>query len=138
MASWRETTSEQVQADLDGLVDAALSTAEQALTAEGEFLPFAVARTLEGDDQLVGVIEDGQPDPQTLIARLWDSLEQNRVDFRAAGVVSDRRYDGRDQVAVQVEHIDGPALEVTLGYRLDSGRFEPQEMSAGEGTHRVW
>jgi hypothetical protein len=139
MASWRDTASPQVQADLDALLDAALTTAEQSLRDAGGFLPFAVARTYDGEDQLVNVaITDDAPDPEELLSSLWQSLADHSGDFRAAGVVTDRTADGGDRVAVQLEHADGPAIEVTLPYRLVDGSFEPGELQAGEGIARIW
>jgi hypothetical protein len=139
MASWRETASAQVQTDLDTLLDAALSTAEQSLRDTGGFLPFAVARTYDGEDQLVNVaLTDEEPDAQEVLASLWQSLSEHSGDFRAAGVVTDRTADDGDQVAVQLEHAHGPAIEVTLPYRLVDGSFEPGTLSAGQGVARVW
>jgi hypothetical protein len=139
MASWRDTASAQVQADLDALLDAALSTAEQSLRDSGGFLPFAVARTYDGEDQLVNVaVPSAEPDPEELLTSLWQSLAEHSGDFRAAGVVTDRTADGGDQVAVQLEHAEGPAIEVTLPYRLVDGAFEPGTLAAGEGIAHLW
>lgn len=141
MASWRDSVSEQAADDLDALVDAGLSTAEDELRREGAFHPFAVARTVDGETQLVGVVDDvvaESPDPVDLVGRLWDTLQDARESFRAAGVVTDRTLDGDDQVAVQVEHAEGRALEVTLAYRLDGGRFQPGALAAGDGIRRLW
>jgi hypothetical protein len=139
MASWRDTAAPQVQADLDALLTAALSTAEQSLRDAGGFLPFAVARTYDGEDQLVNVAVAGdETDAEELLASLWQSLSEHSGDFRAAGVVTDRTADNGDQVAVQLEHHDGPAIEVTLPYRLVDGAFEPGDLAAGEGVARIW
>jgi hypothetical protein len=139
MASWRDTAGAQVQADLDTLLDAGLTTAEQSLRDAGGFLPFAVARTYDGEDQLVNVaVSDGVPDPEQLLTSLWQSLVDHSGDFRAVGVVTDRTADDGDRVAVQLEHADGPAIEVTLPYRLADGAFETGGLLAGEGVARIW
>jgi hypothetical protein len=139
MASWRDTAGAQVQADLDALLTAALTTAEQSLRDAGGFLPFAVARTYDGEDQLVNVaVEGAETDAEELLASLWQSLADHSGDFRAAGVVTDRTADDGDRVAVQLEHADGPAIEVTLPYRLADGAFEPGPLAAGEGIARLW
>ena len=139
MASWRDTAGAEVQNDLDTLLDAALTTAEQSLRDAGGFLPFAVARTYDGEDQLVNVaLTDDAPSPEQLLASLWASLAEHSGDFRAAGVVTDRTADEGDQVAVQLEHADGPAIEVTLPYRLVDGSFEAGTLAAGEGVARIW
>jgi hypothetical protein len=139
MASWRDTAGAQVQDDLDTLLDAALTTAEQSLRDEGGFLPFAVARTYDGEDQLVNVaVADDETDAEELLGSLWQSLTEHSGDFRAAGVVTDRTADDGDRVAVQLEHREGPAIEVTLPYRLVDGAFEPGDLTAGEGIARLW
>jgi len=139
MASWRDTASAQVQADLDTLLDAALTTAEQSLRDEGGSLPFAVARTYDGEDQLVNVgVTSDQTDAEELLGLLWQSLTEHSGDFRAVGVVTDRTADDGDRVAVQLEHADGPAIEVTLPYRVVGGAFEAGDLTAGEGIARLW
>ena len=139
MASWRDTAGAHVQADLDALLDAALTTAEQSLRDTGGFLPFAVARTYDGEDQLVNVaVDSAETDAEELLASLWQSLADHSGDFRAAGVVTDRTADDGDRVAVQLEHADGPAIEVTLPYRLSDGVFEPGTLAAGKGIARLW
>jgi len=139
MASWRDTAGARVQADLDALLDAALTTAERSLREAGGFLPFAVARTYDGEDQLVNVaVESAESDPEELLTSLWQSLTEHSGDFRAAGVVTDRTADDGDRVAVQLEHADGPAIEVTLPYRMVDGVLEPGTLAAGEGIARLW
>jgi hypothetical protein len=139
MPSWRDQASAQAQEDLDAVLDAALSTAEQALRDRGEFYPFAVVRTADGRTALVGAdVTEEHPDAETVIAELWGVLQDQRVDLRAAGVVSDRVLDGSDQVAVLLEHEEGTALEVTLGYELDGRSFVAGALTAGPGLSRVW
>ncbi|MEU4649238.1 hypothetical protein [Nocardia fluminea] len=47
--SWRETTPQPVQDDMDDLLDAALILAEEQLTQRGEFYPFSMAIDASGD-----------------------------------------------------------------------------------------
>ena len=49
MASWRDTTPQQVQDDLDGVVSTALDAALSLLTKNGQFFPFGVTVSDEGD-----------------------------------------------------------------------------------------
>jgi len=49
--SWRDGTSAETQADIDGLMRAALTLAAQRLTADGGFYP--VAATLSRAGELV-------------------------------------------------------------------------------------
>jgi D-alanyl-D-alanine dipeptidase len=139
MSSWRDTASEQAQVELDTLLDTALSTAQHELVEHGEFVPFAVVRRHDGATALVGTVTDGDhPAPEEHIGRLWDVLRDQRDGLRAAALVSDWTYDSQDQLAVQLEHAEGQAIEVTLAYRLEAGSFEPGDLSAGEGIRWIW
>lgn len=139
MASWRDTTDQQAQDDLDDLVDAGFGTAEEQLRQHGEFYPFAVTRSLDGDTELLGVTAEGEhPEVADVLTDLWQVLTETREDLRAVGVVSNRVANGTDAVAVQLEHREGAAIEVSLPYQLAESEFSPGQISAGEGVRRVW
>ena len=50
MTSWRDTTAQPVQEDLDALVTLAVDHAHHLLKKNGEFFPFGVAMSDEGED----------------------------------------------------------------------------------------
>jgi len=50
MTSWRATTTQPVQDDLDALVTLAVDHAQHLLKKNGEFFPFGVAMSDEGVD----------------------------------------------------------------------------------------
>jgi hypothetical protein len=62
MTSWRETTSQQAQEDLNALLELTLPFAQQQLVEHGEFFPFAAA--------VGGVARDPPPDPPATPGRL--------------------------------------------------------------------
>jgi hypothetical protein len=51
--SWRDNAPEPVQADLDGLLDSAISLAEKKLSERGEFFPFGMAVDTGGGMRMV-------------------------------------------------------------------------------------
>ena len=142
MTSWRSSTSQSAQDDLDAVVDVALNAARQQLASAGGFYPFAVGLGEDGRAELIGSAppaNEESPDSVTVAAAMWEALHEQRDTLRAGAVVTDRTgTDGHDQVAVQTEHREGPALEIVLPYRLQDDGFVGGQLSAGEGTPRVW
>lgn len=139
MVSWRSTTTQLAQDDLDDLTDTGLDAAEQQLRRHGEFYPFAVTRTLDGDTHLLEVAAEGEhPESAVVLRDLWQALNETREDLRAVGVVSDRVLDGSDTVAIQLEHRQGIAIEVSLPYQLTGSEFSSGQVSAAEGACRIW
>jgi len=53
VTSWRETTSQQAQEDLDALLELTLPFAQQQLAEHGEFFPFAAAVGADGAPRLI-------------------------------------------------------------------------------------
>jgi hypothetical protein len=118
MASWRDTTSQQAQDDLDGLLGAALPFAEQMLERSREFFPFAVGLSGEGETRVISGLPDAGIRPESTVVRslLLDVLRHERDGVRAAAVVCDVRLADSDAVRVELEHIDGVAIAVALPY----------------------
>jgi hypothetical protein len=63
MPSWRDSTSPQVQADLDELLNASLGIAQQQLTDHGEFYPYAAAIRADGQTELIACQTRAASDP---------------------------------------------------------------------------
>ena len=65
MTTWRDTTSEHVQSDLDRLLNTVLPFADEMLRRHGEFYPYGAAITREGEEQVFaadpGETEDPNP-----------------------------------------------------------------------------
>ena len=118
MASWRESASQQAQADLDGLLNAALPFGQQMLETYGEFFPYGVALSVEGEARMVaGYTGDERPPSVDVLSTLVDVLRDQREGLRAAAIVTDVRTADSDAIRVDIEHQEGVAVAVLLPYR---------------------
>ena len=146
MASWRDTTSELAQSDMDGLLDIAVELATEQLRKQGGFVPFAACVDDQGEVQLLmaepTAVDDSAdgPDATTLAEGLRVDLRARRESFRGAALAVDVRLpdEGRDGISVDLEHRDGVALLVTLPYTHAGGAVELGDVAASAGTVRIW
>jgi len=144
MASWRDTAPQPVQDDLDAVVSTALDAALSMLTKRGEFFPFGVTVTAEGDIALAAA-DPGlgeHPDSNSVLASLYAGATGNRAAYRSAAFAADVRANGGDAVRVEAEHRDGgPALVVLMPYAkkgLVKKTVTYGQMSVSSGERRVW
>lgn len=140
MSSWRDTASAQAQADLDGLLNAALGFAQHQLAKRGEFFPYATAVTTDGHAEMIAAPPNpanDRPASSDVIASLVEQLTARRHQLRAAAIVADVRTAelGGDAIEVSLEHAEGPALRVLLPYtkrRLRPCRTHAARKTTGE------
>jgi hypothetical protein len=145
MPSWRDHASPQAQNDLDGLLEPALSFAQQQLDKHGEFFPYAVVVRADGQPEMVAArpdAADDQPASGDVIDACRTTLAERRDQLRAAAVVADVRLpdNGSDAIRVELEHTEGPALTVLLPYskkRFGRG-IDYRPIQAGAGTRHIW
>ncbi|GAA4534757.1 hypothetical protein [Mycobacterium paraffinicum] len=140
---WRDTVTEQAQADLDGLVDAAVSFAAERIAGAGEFLPFALAVSAHGQRQAIAPNYPRGRDLQVAdqLAAQWSALIEVKDSLRAAVVavnvtLTERNRDG---IELTAEHREGVAIGLIFPYTLDSdGRLALDSPSAHRAERRVW
>lgn len=139
MTSWRETASQQSQDDFDELVNVGLGAAEQQLREQGEFYPFGAVQPTTGTARLVAVPPTSEEaTAEDVLDGVWEALRHERDDVRAVAVVSNREAADTDLVTVELEHVEGHAIEVALPYRLERGELTTRALEAREGVRRVW
>jgi len=142
MDSWRDSASQQAQADLDGLLNAALPFAQQMLDQRGEFFPYGVALTASGEAHMVaGNPGRGErPASEYVLRTIVEGLRRQRDDLRAVALVADVRVSDFDAVRVELEHSEGPSVAVFLPYtkkRLRGG-VAFGNLTATIATPTVW
>jgi len=142
MTSWRATASASAQEDLDGLLNLVLPLAQELLGKNGQFYPFAAAVSADGEESLTAAdagIGD-HPQPDQVLAGLYDGARASAADIRAAAFVVDVLADGSDAVRVELEHQDGIALVVLVPYQPSTLKRFPkfEQMSVAPGEPRVW
>jgi hypothetical protein len=142
MTSWRDSVSIEAQGDLDGLLSAALSAAQEAIASRGEFYPFAVSLSAEGD-QVLNMTSDQvgeHPESSDVVSALVAGLQAERARLRAAAIAADVMLESGDAVRVQIEHREGVAIAAFLPYqRKRFGRAVTYgELSAAADVRRIW
>lgn len=142
MTSWRDTASASAQEDLDGLLNLVLPFAGDLIAKNGQFYPFGGSVSDNGEASLTAADPDlgEHPQPEQVLAGLYDGARASAADVRAAAFVVDVLVDGSDALRVELEHRDGVALVVLVPYTpLGLKRF-PRfgDMSVGPGEPRIW
>jgi hypothetical protein len=154
-SNWSETSGTgrrgrwcMSRADLDRLLNALLPFAQEMLKKHGEFYPFAMALTSEGELIAVTTYTGGENPPSQqvideLITALRADAQQGR--YRATGICFDVRVlppngtEKSDAVAVVLEHEKGEAVQVFLPYgKKLFGRIAYGDLFATAATSRIF
>jgi hypothetical protein len=142
MASWRDTASDQAQADLDALLGAVLPFAEQTLSRYGEMFPFGAAVSSDGELEMLasdpGIGE--RPMSELVLGALYEGARASSHARRAFAFVADVRVNAADTVRVELEHQEGPALVVLVPYSRSRLKKKVTfgQISGGMGQRNVW
>jgi hypothetical protein len=142
MGSWRQTTPQQVQDDLDGLLDASVSMAHDLLAEHGEFAPFGVAVTDEGEGRLLS----GDPSEavsEAMLENMYAGARAHRDQYRAVAFTSDTRVGEpiqSDAIRVEVEHRDSTFGMVVFAPYSTGGEGEVAigELMSAPDSRRIW
>lgn len=135
--------TEQAQADVDELVDAAVEFALMRIRSAGGFLPFALAVFVGGQ------IEDIQPNSSgesqleiaDQIAARWRDIAESRDSLRAAAVAVNVTLTeaNRDGIEINVEHREGLAIGVIFPYTVGAnGAYQLEAPSVHQENARIW
>jgi len=142
MASWRDSTSQQAQDDLDGLLNAVLPFAEQTISKYGDMYPFGAAVTSDGQLKMLVADAGGgeRPASQDVLDGLYAGARQSKDEHRAVAFAADVKANGSDAVRVELEHREGTTLVLLVPYTRS--RFKKTvtlgQMLGGLGERRIW
>jgi hypothetical protein len=143
MTGWGDSASQQAQADLDELYDAATDFAVRRLSLAGTFQPFAFAVAAGGQ---VHAIQPSDPsgsvsETDEQLATLWRDVAELKDSLRAVAVAVNVTLpeENRDGIQVTVEHQDGIAIGLVARYTVGPNRIASLEApSAYEEDPRIW
>lgn len=141
MTSWRDTTSQHAQEDLDGLLDAVLPSAQKTLVERGELLPFGAVVGVDGGIAMLADPCLGEhPSPVDVLEAVYAGARDEAGAGRAVAVVADVWTMGGDAVRVELEHRDGVSLVVLLPYKRAwlTRKLTIGEMSTATAPPRIW
>jgi hypothetical protein len=119
MTSWRTGTSQPVQDDLDALVTLGVDHAQRLLTKYGEFFPFGVNMSDEGQDGFFDALPglDEHPESHEVLDLLYEGATAAKDYWRAIAIIGRVTGNGTDAVCVLAEHRDAAtALVFTMPY----------------------
>ncbi|WP_067839707.1 hypothetical protein [Nocardia lijiangensis] len=135
--SWRDTTSEAAQADIDDLLDVALNMAEERLSERGQFVPFGVVIDRSGGRRVITSEADSA---QRAHQMNFQAVSSMRSQIRAAALVADVRLPETDSdgVEVHLEHAEGPAISVLEPYRIEQGSVVAEALEGFTAQRRIW
>lgn len=141
MSSWRDTTSEQAQADLDQLLDEALELAESTLGKVGELAPFVAGIDEEGDVNVLTVdVIPGDEAQEQALGNLLEAARSIADQHRAFAQVAEVVAQDGHQLQVDLEHREGTAIRIVAAY--DRSRLRRQvtrtSMKAKAARPVVW
>ena len=135
--------SEEIQKLLDYL----LPFAEQKLTRDGEFYPYAAAVDTAGSIEPVGpAVEAEDPDVGDILVALHADLREQAAEgaIRASGIAADVTLtdpdsgETTDAVQVELDHAEGDAVDVYVPYEREGGGVKFGELVAAEGREPVF
>ncbi len=143
MTGWGDSASQQAQADLDELYDAATDFAVRRLTLAGTFQPFAFAVAVGGQVQ---AIQPSDPSGSALqtdeqLDALWQDVAESKDSLRAVAVAVNVTLpeENRDGIQLTVEHQEGIAIGLVARYSIGMNRIAQLEApSAYEEDPRIW
>lgn len=140
MTTWRDTTSEHVQSDLDRLLNTALQFADEMLRKHGVFYPYGAAITRDGDEQVFAADsgDEADPNPSEVLTSLVSGITEDKQDLRAAALVSDVTSERTDAVMIHLEHADSMAMTVLVPYRQTEDDVEFDDLSATPTEALIW
>jgi hypothetical protein len=137
---------EEARNDYDALLQALLPFAEEMLKKHGEFYPFAMAMTTQGEVS-AHMTYDGKemPEPAQVLANLNQVFQEEAREgkVRATGICSDGRIslNGKetDAIIATLEHVSGEACKACVPYKKGLfGGYKFGQISVGRAEPKVF
>jgi len=132
--------------EIEQLLNYLLPFAEQMLSGDGEFYPYAATMDAGGEVQAVSMAGDEQPDVGELLLALHAELREqaSRGAIRASGIAADVTLtdpdsgDTTDAVQLELDHADIEAVDVYVPYTTGDEGIEFGELVAAAGQAPIF
>jgi hypothetical protein len=132
--------------EIQKLLNYLLPFAEQMLTKEGEFYPYAAIMDAGGEVQAVSVAGEERPDVGELLLALHAELSKQAAEgaIRASGIAADVTLtdpdsgETKDAVQLELDHADAEAVDVYVPYETAGDSVKFGELVAAAGRTPVF
>ena len=132
--------------EIEQLLNYLLPFAEQMLSKDGEFYPYAAMMDTGGEVQAVSAAGDEQPDVGELLLTLHAELRERAAEgaIRASGIASDVTLTDPDSgtvtdaVQLELDHAETEAVDVYVPYEADTDGVKFGELVAAAGQAPIF
>ena len=132
--------------EIEQLLKYLLPFAEQMLSKDGEFYPYAATMDAGGEVQAVSAAGDERPDVGALLLALHDELRQqaSQGTIRASGIAADVTLtdpdsgEVTDAVQLELDHAETDAVDVYVPYETGTEGIKFGELVAAAGQAPIF
>ena len=132
--------------EIEQLLNFLLPTAEEMLSRDGQFHPYAAMMSADGEVKSVSAAAGEEPEVADLLVALHDELRQQAADgsIRASGIAADVTLtdpdsgETTDAVQVELDHADAEAVDIYVPYENAGDGIKFGELVAAQGRAPVF
>jgi hypothetical protein len=132
--------------EIELLLNYLLPLAEEMLSKQGEFYPYAAMMDTGGEVQSVSAAPDEQPDVGELLLALHTELRSQAAEgaIRASGIASDVTLtdpdsgEVTDAVQLELDHAEAEPVDVYVPYESGAGGVKFGELVAAAGQAPIF
>ncbi len=132
--------------EIEQLLNFLLPSAEQMLSKEGQFHPYAAMVDADGEVKSVSARAGEVPDVAELLVALHEELREQAAEgsIRASGIAADVTLtdpdsgETTDAVQVELDHADADAVDIYVPYESAGDGIKFGELVAAQGREPVF
>jgi hypothetical protein len=132
--------------EIEQLLNFLLPSAEEMLSKEGQFHPYAAMVAVDGEVKSVSAHAGEVPDVADLLVALHEELREQAAEgsIRASGIAADVTLtdpdsgETTDAVQVELDHADADAVDIYVPYESAGDGIKFGELVAAQGRAPVF
>jgi hypothetical protein len=132
--------------EIERLLNFLLPSAEQMLSKEGQFHPYAAMVAADGEVKSVSARAGEEPDVADLLVALHEELREQAAEgsIRASGIAADVTLtdpdsgETTDAVQVELDHAEADAVDIYVPYESAGDGIKFGELVAAQGREPVF